>query len=47
VREKRAELAADPGSVAALLATGADKASAVASATYARAADAIGLLSPS
>jgi tryptophanyl-tRNA synthetase len=47
VRERRAELAADPGSVPALLATGADKARSVASATYARAAAAIGLLSPS
>ncbi len=46
MRERRAELAADPGAVAALLATGADKARAVASVTYARAAEAIGLLSP-
>ncbi len=46
VRERRAALAADPGAVTSLLATGADKARKVASATYARAAGAIGLLSP-
>jgi len=44
VQERRARLAADPGAVGALLATGADKARAVASATYHRAAGAIGLL---
>ncbi len=46
VRQRRAELAADPGSVSSLLATGADKARRVASATYGRASDAVGLLSP-
>ena len=38
VRERRAALAADPGGVAALLSKGADKARAIASATYRRAA---------
>jgi tryptophanyl-tRNA synthetase len=46
VRERREALAADPGAVPAMLATGADKARSVASATYARSAEAIGLLSP-
>ena len=46
VRERRAALAADPGAVTALLAKGAEKARAIASATYQRAAEAIGLLSP-
>ncbi len=46
VRERREALAAEPGAVAGLLAVGADKARAVASATYRRAAEAIGLLSP-
>ncbi|HLH27323.1 MAG TPA: tryptophan--tRNA ligase, partial [Acidimicrobiales bacterium] len=46
VRERRAELAADPGVVGELMALGASKAGAVASATYGRAAEAIGLLSP-
>jgi tryptophanyl-tRNA synthetase len=46
LQQRRRELAADPGAVAALLAVGADKAGAVASATYRRAADAMGLLSP-
>ena len=46
VRERREALAADPGAVPAMLATGAEKARAVASATYARSAEAIGLLSP-
>jgi len=46
VRERRAALAADPGAVPAMLATGAEKATAVASATYARSARAIGLLPP-
>ncbi len=45
VRERREALAADPGAVTSLLATGADKAREVASATYRRAASAIGLLS--
>jgi tryptophanyl-tRNA synthetase len=44
IRERRVALAADPGAVNALLALGADKAGAIASATYQRAADAIGLL---
>jgi len=47
VRERRKSLAADPGAVAALLAVGADKARVVAGATYARAAEAMGLVSPS
>ncbi len=46
VRERREALAADPGAVTSLLATGADKAREVASVTYRRAASAIGLLSP-
>jgi tryptophanyl-tRNA synthetase len=46
VRERRATLAADPGAVPAILAAGAEKARVVASATYQRAARAIGLLSP-
>jgi tryptophanyl-tRNA synthetase len=46
VRERRAVLAADPGGVTALLAKGADKARPTASATYRRAALAIGLLMP-
>jgi tryptophanyl-tRNA synthetase len=46
VRERRVALAADPGAVTALLAKGADKARVTASATYRRAAEAIGLLSP-
>ncbi len=46
VRERREALAADPGAVPAMLATGAEKARSVASVTYARSAEAIGLLSP-
>jgi tryptophanyl-tRNA synthetase len=46
IRERRAMLAADPGGVTSLLSLGADKAGVIASATYRRAADAIGLLSP-
>ncbi len=46
VRERRAALAADPGEVTALLGKGADKARAIASVTYRRAAAAIGLLAP-
>ena len=46
VRERREALAADPHAVTSLLATGADKAREVASATYRRAASAIGLLGP-
>jgi tryptophanyl-tRNA synthetase len=46
VQARRAELAAGPGAVAALLARGADKAAGVAGATYARAAGAVGLLPP-
>ena len=46
VRERRAELAADPGAVPALLARGAHKATAVAAATYDRSAAAVGLLAP-
>lgn len=44
VQERHATLSKDPGAVLAVLAEGADKAHAVASATYGRAADAIGLL---
>jgi tryptophanyl-tRNA synthetase len=46
LQARRAELAADPGAVPALLARGAEKATEVASATYARAAGAVGLLAP-
>ena len=46
VRERRTALAADPGRVTSLLSKGADKARAIASATYRRAAEAIGLLTP-
>ena len=46
LQARRAELAADPGAVSALLARGADKATEIASATYRRAADAVGLLGP-
>jgi tryptophanyl-tRNA synthetase len=46
VRLRREALAADPGSVTALLSLGAEKAESVASATYRRASEAIGLLSP-
>jgi len=46
VRERRKALAADPGAVPHLLARGAEKARAVASVTYARAASNIGLLPP-
>jgi tryptophanyl-tRNA synthetase len=45
IQKRRAELSADPGAVTALLAQGAEKAGAIASVTYRRAADAIGLLS--
>ena len=46
IQARRAELAADPGAVAALLAQGAAKATEVAAATYGRAAEAVGLLAP-
>ena len=46
VRERREELAADPGAVPALLARGAHKATAVAATTYDRSAAAVGLLAP-
>ncbi len=46
VRQRRAALAADAGAVPALLAQGAEKARVVASATYSRSAEAVGLLSP-
>jgi tryptophanyl-tRNA synthetase len=46
IRERREALAADPAAVTSLLATGADKAREVASATYRRAASAIGLFGP-
>ena len=46
VRERTAELRADRGAVERVLAAGADKANAVAAVTYARAAEAIGLLPP-
>ena len=44
VRERYAELEADPAGTAALLALGAEKAQAVATATLARAKAAVGLL---
>ncbi len=44
IQKRRAELAADPGAVTSLLTHGAEKAEAIASVTYRRAADAIGLL---
>jgi tryptophanyl-tRNA synthetase len=46
VRERRADLDADPGYVHDVLAGGAARAHAVAAETYARAADAMGLLRP-
>ena len=46
LQERRAELAADPGAVAGLLARGAAKATGLASVTYDRAAEAVGLLGP-
>ena len=46
VRERRAALDGDPAYVEAVLAEGAAKAHAVAARTYARAADAMGLLPP-
>jgi tryptophanyl-tRNA synthetase len=45
VRERYAELSADPAAVRSTLSTGADKAQAVAARTLARAKEAIGLLS--
>jgi tryptophanyl-tRNA synthetase len=44
IQQRYAELAADPATVAGLLAQGAEKAHAVASATLARAREAVGLL---
>jgi tryptophanyl-tRNA synthetase len=46
VRERHVALSSDLGAVRGILAAGADRAHAVASATYTRAADAIGLLAP-
>jgi tryptophanyl-tRNA synthetase len=46
VRERRTKLERDPAYVTSVLAEGAAKAHAVASVTYARAAEAIGLLRP-
>jgi tryptophanyl-tRNA synthetase len=46
LQERRAELAADPGAVSELLARGAAKATGLASVTYRRAAEAVGLLGP-
>lgn len=46
VRERRTALASDPGVVPHLLALGAAKARATASATYRRSAEAVGLLTP-
>ncbi len=46
IRERRAALAEDPGTVSAMLAHGAAKAHAIASTTYRRAAAAMGLLLP-
>jgi len=45
IQKRRAELAADPGQVSSILAHGSEKARSIASVTYQRAADAIGLLS--
>ena len=47
VRERRAALEGDPAYVDAVLAEGAATRTAVAALTYARAADAMGLLPPS
>jgi len=47
VRQRRAALEADLAYVDAVLAEGADDAHGIAALTYARASDAIGLLSPS
>jgi tryptophanyl-tRNA synthetase len=44
VRERHAQLSADPGAVESILDIGSAKAELVASATYTRASDAIGLL---
>ena len=46
VRERREALAGDPGAIPALLSRGAEKARDSASATYRRAAGAVGLLAP-
>lgn len=46
IQDRRRQLAADPGAVDAQLAVGAEKAGAVASTTYRRAAELIGLLRP-
>ncbi len=46
LQARRAALAADPGAVAELLARGAAKATGLASVTYRRAAEAVGLLGP-
>jgi len=46
LQARRAELAADPGAVAVLLARGSAKATEIAGATYDRAAEAVGLLGP-
>ena len=46
LQARRAELAADPGAVGVLLALGAAKAMEIATATYDRAAGAVGLLGP-
>jgi tryptophanyl-tRNA synthetase len=45
IQARRAELAADPAQVSSILAQGSEKAHAIASVTYQRAANAIGLLS--
>jgi tryptophanyl-tRNA synthetase len=46
LRERRATLASDPGAVRGHLARGAAKAGEIASATYSRSAEAVGLLAP-
>jgi len=46
LRERRAALASDPAAVHGFLARGAEKAGEIASATYSRSADAVGLLAP-
>jgi tryptophanyl-tRNA synthetase len=46
VRQRYHEMVADPGAVTKILAAGAERAEAVAAATYARARQAVGLLAP-
>jgi len=46
IQARRVDLLADPGAVSEVLARGAERAGAIASVTYARAASAVGLLHP-